>query len=149
MLSNKKRHEVMCSCPFTCRHRQTPLLERNFVEHISRLMNMLKCIAYTLKRKHKCYSSSSIFGEFTSKDNITMLFLLSAYLSRVSDCKSTKIIPTGKKYFAKNTKKKDIGIIGLIRIIGLIWRQIKVLPIGSTFINIVWRYVLTAPGRLR
>jgi hypothetical protein len=44
-----------------------------------------------------------IFGVFQLKDNIAMLFLLTAFALE-SDRKSTNNIPTGKKYFASFTK---------------------------------------------
>jgi hypothetical protein len=59
---------------------------------------MLRYIAYAYKRKHKCSSSSYKFGEFTSKDNIAMLFLLTAFALE-SKCKSTNLFPTGKNIF--------------------------------------------------
>ena len=50
--THKKRHEVMCSCPFTCRYRQTPLLERIAGEHISRLKVCLQPQAGCLRTMH-------------------------------------------------------------------------------------------------
>ena len=41
---------------------------------------MLKNIAYTYKRKHKCLASFMIFGVFQLKDILAMLFLLTAYI---------------------------------------------------------------------
>lgn len=55
--ANKKRHEVMCSCPLVYWYRQTPSKERGRGEHISRLKICYQSIAYTIKRKHSCSSS--------------------------------------------------------------------------------------------
>ena len=86
--TNKKRHEVMCSCPFVYWYRQTPSKERGLGEHISRLKVCYITIAHTIKRKHKCSSSFLKFADFIDKDSITMLFLLTAFALE-SDCKNT------------------------------------------------------------
>ena len=59
---------------------------------------MLWIIAYTYKRKHECSVLLLKFGEFKCKDNIAMLFLLTAFALE-SKCKSTKNISYGKKIF--------------------------------------------------
>ena len=40
------------------------------------------CIAYSIKRKHKCSSSFLKFADSIDKDSITMLFLHIAFISR-------------------------------------------------------------------
>ena len=68
----------------------------NFIrEHISRLKICYRNIAYTIKRKHKCSSSCFKFGEFIDKDNIAMLFLLTAFALE-SKCKNTNSFETDK-----------------------------------------------------
>ena len=65
-----------------------PLKERGLREHISRLKI---CYGYSIhnKRKHKCSVLLLKFGEFKCKDNIAMLFLLTAFALE-SKCKVTK-----------------------------------------------------------
>ena len=61
------------------------------MEHISRLWICRGMSAYSIhiKRKHNCSVLPLKFGEFTSKDLIAMLFLLTAFLTVESDCKNT------------------------------------------------------------
>lgn len=56
---------------------------------------MLVDIAYTYKRQHECSVLLLKFGEFKCKDNIAMLFLLTAFALE-SKCKNTKNYSTGK-----------------------------------------------------
>ncbi len=58
----------MYSCPFTCRYRQTPHQEQDYETYLT---------------------PEGMFAEFTSKDLIAMLFLLTAFLTVESDCKDT------------------------------------------------------------
>lgn len=68
------------------------------MEHISRLKICYRDIAYTIKRKQNARSLLVKLGEFLSKDNIAMLFLLTAFALE-SKCKSTNNIPSGKIIF--------------------------------------------------
>lgn len=87
-----------------CAHVRHYLVSANTIEetgigeHISRLTGMLKQIAYTYKRKHKCsvlpheILPISIIGQ-CCKAFLAYTFALE------SKCKDTKIFPYGKKYF--------------------------------------------------
>ena len=93
----------MCSCPFTCRHRQTPLLERNFMEHISRLKI---CYGYSIHNQAKAIMLilQHKFGEFTSKDNCNAFLAYCLHFTLVSDCKITKCFRHGQIKIASDSK---------------------------------------------
>ena len=95
--TNKKRHEVMCSCPSFARYRQTPLKER-LKELISRLKICYRDIAYTIKRKQKCsVLLLELWRNSISKDSIAMLFLHSPSNSR-------KQVQKYEEYFIRQKK---------------------------------------------
>ena len=56
-------------------------------------------IAYTTSESINAQSSRMNFGEFQIKDNLAMLFLLTAYFTLVSGCKNTNFFRHGKINF--------------------------------------------------
>jgi hypothetical protein len=65
---------LMCSCPFTCRYRQTPFQEQDYETYLTP-EGMPMNIAYTTSESTMLRPPELKFCRFTSKDSLAMLFL--------------------------------------------------------------------------
>lgn len=84
--NNKKGMRLMCSCPFTCRYRQTPLLERFDGTYLTPDV-MLMWLAYTHKRKQKCSVLQLDFLANLQVRTVSQCFSALTYLALVSSAK--------------------------------------------------------------